>query len=97
MAAWYATGSRTANGDRMDASRMAAAHLTLPFGSVVHVENLTNGETVDVIINDRGPYTHGRVIDLTRAAAAEIGMIQQGVAPVRITLVGGEGDLPGCG
>jgi rare lipoprotein A len=89
-------GQVTASGARMDASRLAAAHRTLPFGTIVRVENLANGQTVDVVINDRGPFIQGRVIDLTRAAAERINMINAGVAPVRLTIVHGDAALPWC-
>lgn len=89
-------GQVTASGARMDATRLAAAHRTLPFGTIVRVENLANGQTVDVVINDRGPFIQGRVIDLTRAAAERINMINAGVVPVRLTIVHGNAALPGC-
>ena len=89
-------GQITASGARMDPNQLAAAHRTLPFGTIVRVENLANGETVEVVINDRGPFIQGRVIDLTRAAAERIDMINAGVVPVRLTVVRGEGILPGC-
>ena len=89
-------GQVTASGARMDPNRLAAAHRTLPFGTVVRVENLANGETVDVVINDRGPFIQGRIIDLTRAAAERIDMINAGVASVRLTILQGDAQLPGC-
>lgn len=97
QAAWYAMpGARTASGERMDPSRMTAAHRTLPFGTQVRVTNLGNGESVVVTINDRGPYGGGRIIDLSRGAAAQIGMVQSGVASVRLTVAAGAATLPGC-
>lgn len=96
LAAWYSMpGAHTANGERMDPRRMTAAHRTLPFGTEVRVTNLENGESVTVVINDRGPFGGGRIIDLSRGAAAEIDMIRSGVVPVRLTVVGGA-PLPGC-
>jgi rare lipoprotein A len=89
-------GQVTASGARMDPNRLAAAHRTLPFGTVVRVENLANGETVDVVINDRGPFIQGRIIDLTRAAAERIDMINAGVAPVRLSILQGDAQLPVC-
>jgi len=89
-------GTVTASGQRMDANRLAAAHRTLPFGTQVRVENLANGESVVVTINDRGPFISGRVIDLTRGAAQAIDMINAGVVPVRITVLGSGANLPGC-
>lgn len=67
---------------------LTAAHRTLRFGSVVDVLNLRNGRQVRVRINDRGPFTRGRIIDLSYAAARQIDMIRAGVVPVRIQLVG---------
>ena len=92
-ASWYSMGTKTASGERMNASALAAAHRSLPFGTKVRVENLSNGRSVVVRINDRGPFTGGRVIDLTRGAAEQIGMIRSGVARVKVTVVGGGGKL----
>ena len=80
-------GRRTANGERFDMNAMTAAHKTLPFGTRVRVTNPRNGRSVTVRINDRGPYIRGREIDLSRAAAAEIGMIRSGHARVRLDIV----------
>lgn len=84
-ASWYGEphhGRRTANGEVFDMNELTAAHKTLPFGTRVRVENLATGQAVVVRINDRGPFTPGRVIDLSRAAAERIGLIRTGVAPV---------------
>jgi rare lipoprotein A len=97
-ASWYKMGTRTASGEPMDANALAAAHRTLPFGTQVRVENLANHRTVVVRVNDRGPYAGGRVIDVTRGAAVKLGMIQSGVARVKITVVDGDVSLGGsCG
>ncbi len=80
----------------MNANALAAAHRTLPFGTHVRVDNLKNGRSVVVRINDRGPFVGGRVIDLTRGAAAAIGMIGTGTASVRLTVVDGSRHLQGC-
>ena len=92
-ASWYKMGHTTANGERMNPKALAAAHRSLPFGTKVRVENLNNGRSVVVRINDRGPFVGGRVIDLTQGAAEQIGMIKSGVAPVKVTVVGGNGRL----
>lgn len=76
-------GLRTASGERFDTAALTAAHPSLPFGSRVRVVNLANGRAVVVRINDRGPH-NGRAIDLSEAAAREIGMIASGTAEVRI-------------
>jgi rare lipoprotein A len=95
-ASWYKMGHTTANGERMNANALAAAHRTLPFGTQVRVENLKNHRSVVVRINDRGPYAGGRVIDVTRGAAVQLGMIQSGVVRVKVSVVGGRGNLSGC-
>lgn len=88
-ASWYALTSRTASGEMMDPSAMTAAHPSLPFGTKVLVENLTNGQSVVVRINDRGPFVGGRIIDVSKAAASSLGMIGSGVAKVRVAAIGG--------
>ncbi|WAP70157.1 septal ring lytic transglycosylase RlpA family protein [Jiella pelagia] len=80
-------GRRTANGERFNMNAMTAAHKSLPFGTKVRVTNRRNGKSVVVRINDRGPYAHGRVIDLSRGAASRIGMIHSGTAPVQIDIL----------
>jgi rare lipoprotein A len=83
-AAYYG-GGRTASGERSGPSQLTAAHRTLPFGTRVLVTNMGNGRSVVVRINDRGPYGRGRIIDVSIAAARELGMLTSGVA--RVTLV----------
>lgn len=95
-ASWYALTSQTASGERMNPNELTAAHRSLPFGTKVLVENLSNGRSVVVRINDRGPFIGGRVIDLSKAAAAQIGMIGSGTAKVRITKASG-GSLEALG
>jgi rare lipoprotein A len=85
VASWYGAqhhGRRTASGEVFDMNALTAAHKTLPFGTRVRVHNPASGQAVVVRINDRGPFTPGRVIDLSRAAADRIGLIRAGVAPV---------------
>jgi rare lipoprotein A len=85
QASWYGGkfhGRRTASGERFDMNALTAAHPKLPFGTRVRVRNPRNGREVVVRINDRGPFTGGRIIDLSRAAAEAIGLIQAGVGPV---------------
>ena len=84
-ASWYGPrfhGRRTASGERYDMHAFTAAHKTLPFGTVVRVRSMITGREVDVRITDRGPFSFGRVIDLSRAAAAELGMLGLGVKDV---------------
>ena len=90
VASWYGgifQGRLTANGEKYDTYAYTCAHKTLPFGTVLEVENLGNGRTVRVRVNDRGPFVDGRVIDLTYAAARELDMIRDGTAEVHITAV----------
>jgi rare lipoprotein A len=81
-------GRLTASGVRFDMNRLTAAHRSLPFGTRVRVTHLGNGRSVDVRINDRGPFIGGRIIDLSRGAAGAIGMHHQGVARVKVTVIG---------
>jgi len=78
-------GHATASGEHYDASKYTAAHRTLPFGTKVKVTNLSNGKSVIVRINDRGPFVSGRIIDLSKAAAKQIDMVGAGV--VKVTIV----------
>ena len=77
-ASWYALTSRTASGERMNPSKLTAAHKTLPFGTRLRVTNPRNGKSVVVRVNDRGPFVKGRVLDLSKAAASQIGLVQAG-------------------
>ncbi|HEX4299160.1 MAG TPA: septal ring lytic transglycosylase RlpA family protein [Devosia sp.] len=82
-ASWYSLpGQRTASGERMNPNAMTAAHKTLPLGTVVKVVNQRTGRSIQVTINDRGPYIRGRIIDLSPAAARQLGIIPQGVGAV---------------
>ena len=77
-------GKRTASGERFDSQSLTAAHRQLPFGTRVQVTNLDNDRKVIVRINDRGPHTRGRLIDVSRAAAQQLGMLRSGTARVRV-------------
>ncbi|AGI31393.1 TPA: septal ring lytic transglycosylase RlpA family protein [Mannheimia haemolytica] len=83
----YFNGRRTANGETFNNAKMTAAHRTLPFGTLIEVTNLRNGRSVVVRVNDRGPYAHARVLDLSSAAAKKIGMHHSGTARVKIAIV----------
>lgn len=90
-ASWYGPGfdgRRTASGVVFQASALTAAHRTLPFGTIVTVRDVDSGRTVDVTINDRGPYAGNRVLDLSHGAALELGMIDKGVARVAFSVKG---------
>ena len=89
-ASWYGReqqGQLTANGERFDMYARTAAHRTLHMGTHVRVVNLRNGRATVVRINDRGPYSRGRIIDVSYAAAKELGMIEAGVVPVRLEVL----------
>jgi rare lipoprotein A len=93
-ASWYGpgfNGKKTASGKRFDQNKLTAAHRSLPLDTVVKVTNLDNGKAVKVEINDRGPYSGKRVIDLSRAAARKLDMTDDGTARVRIEVA----ELPG--
>ena len=77
-ASWYALSSKTASGERMNPSAMTAAHRSLPFGTKVKVTNKDNGKSVVVRINDRGPFIKGRVIDVSKGAARQLGFVGAG-------------------
>jgi len=88
LASYYAHkfhGRKTASGERYDEKKLTAAHPLLPFNTMVNVVNLRNGKQVNVRINDRGPFVKGRIIDLSYAAAKELGMIRAGIVKVRIS------------
>lgn len=88
-ATWYGpeSGNRTANGERFRPDGISAAHTTLPLPSYVEVTALDTGRRIVVRVNDRGPFAGGRLIDLSRGAAEELGVKAQGVAPVRVRVV----------
>ncbi|MDR9419137.1 septal ring lytic transglycosylase RlpA family protein [Gracilimonas sp.] len=93
IASWYGPnfdGKLTATGEIYDMNGITAAHRTLPFESILLVENLENGKTVQVRINDRGPYAKDRIIDLSKGAAEKIDMIGPGTAPVKLYLLKGD-------
>ncbi len=90
IASWYGGkfhGRKTASGERYDMNKLTAAHKTLPFGTRVRVTNLDTGRKVVVRINDRGPFVRGRIIDLSRAAARKVDMIQAGTARVLVEVL----------
>jgi rare lipoprotein A len=90
VASWYGeqfSGRKTASGDRFDPKRLTAAHKTLPLGTRVRVTNPRTGASVVVKINDRGPYVGRREIDLSHAAAREVGILNRGVAPVLLEVL----------
>lgn len=93
IASWYGPnfhGKKTANGEIFDMNRVSAAHRTLPMPSIVRVTNLNNGRALVIRVNDRGPFAHGRIIDLSRRAAQLLGFERAGTAPVRVEILAEE-------
>jgi rare lipoprotein A len=87
LASFYREGTRTASGEKFDANELTAAHPTLPFGTKLRVTNVATGRSVTVRVNDRGPFVPGRAVDVSYAAAEELGMIGKGVAKVKLDVV----------
>jgi peptidoglycan lytic transglycosylase len=87
VASFYWQGSKTASGEKFDPKELTAAHPTLPFGTKLRVTNTHTGRSVMVRVNDRGPYVPGRVVDVSYSAAQELGMINRGVAKVKLDVV----------
>jgi rare lipoprotein A len=93
MASWYGpgfNGGKTSYGDRFDQEQMTAAHRTLPLPSIVRVTNLETGQSALVKVNDRGPFSHDRIIDLSRAAAKKLGILRKGTGRVRVQFLDAE-------
>ncbi len=86
-ASWYALHSKTASGERMNPLLLTAAHKKLSFGTKIRVSNTHNGKSVVVRVNDRGPFVRGRILDLSKGAAKEIGLIGSGVGNVCYSIV----------
>jgi len=87
LASFYTEDEWTASGERFNTRAMTAAHPTLPFGTRLRVTNVTNGRSVVVRINDRGPFVPGRVVDLSESAAESLGMVERGVIKVKLDVV----------
>jgi len=87
MASFYTDGTLTASGEKFNSRELTAAHPTLPFGTRLRVTNSATGKSVTVRVNDRGPYVAGRVVDVSRSAAEVLGMVDKGVANVRLDVV----------
>jgi rare lipoprotein A len=87
LASYYGHGTQTASGEKYNAGELTAAHPTLPFGTRVRVTDVATGRSVTVRVNDRGPFVGGRVIDVSHAAAQELGMVGRGVAKVKLDVV----------
>ena len=87
VASFYTEGQQTASGEKFNTHDLTAAHPTLPFGTRLRVTNVTTGQSVTVRVNDRGPYVPGRVVDVSQAAANALGMVDSGVAKVKLDVV----------
>jgi rare lipoprotein A len=87
IASFYTEGTKTASGEKFNTNELTAAHPTLPFGTKLRVTNTHTGRSVTVRVNDRGPYVPGRVVDVSYAAAESLGMVNRGVAPVKLDVV----------
>jgi rare lipoprotein A len=87
VASFYSDDQETASGEKFDKHELTAAHPTLPFGTRLRVTNVSTGRSVTVRVNDRGPYVHGRVVDVSYSAAEALGMVNKGVANVKLDVV----------
>lgn len=87
LASFYSEGARTANGEKFNPNELTAAHPTLPFGTKLRVTNTSNGQSVTVRVNDRGPFVQGRVVDVSYSAARALGMVGSGTAKVKLDVV----------
>ena len=90
VASWYGKshhGRRTASGEAFDMNKLTASHRWLPFGTRITVTNLANGRSATLVVNDRGPYAKGRILDVSRRAARDLGFLDAGVTRVRVTAV----------
>jgi rare lipoprotein A len=87
VASFYTEGTKTASGEKFNTHDLTAAHPTLPFGTKLRVTNVSSGQTVTVRVNDRGPYVHGRVVDVSHSAADALGMVGKGLANVKLEVV----------
>jgi rare lipoprotein A len=80
-------GSHTASGEKYKHNKLTAAHKSLPFGTKIKVTNLSNNQSVELVVNDRGPYVDGRIVDVSKSAAEKLGFINQGIAEVSIEVI----------
>ena len=87
IASFYKTGTLTASGEKFDTNELTAAHRTLPFGTRLRVTNVATGQSVTVRVNDRGPFIPGRIVDVSYSAASTLGMVDGGIAKVKLEVV----------
>lgn len=87
VASYYWQGQKTANGERFNPNAYTAAHKKHPFNSIIQVTNLKNGKTVTLRVNDRGPFIKGRIVDVSKRAAHDLGMIPYGIVKVKVVRI----------
>jgi len=87
VASFYSEGTKTASGEAFNPQELTAAHPSLPFGTRLRVTDVSTGRSVIVRVNDRGPFVHGRAVDVSYSAAASLGMIERGTAKVKLDVV----------
>jgi len=87
LASFYTEGTQTASGEKFDTHELTAAHRTLPFGTRLRVTNVATGRSVTVRVNDRGPFVPGRVVDVSGSAANELGIVESGIAKVKLDVL----------
>lgn len=84
---WYTSSKKTAQGKKLDSKKFSVAHRTLPFGTILKLTNVKNGNTIEAIVSDRGPYVKGRVLDVTRESAIALGFFHSGTAKLLIEVL----------
>jgi rare lipoprotein A len=87
VASWYSKGKRTADGNRFNPDGLSVAHRTLPFGTMLRLTNPENGNTIDAVVNDRGPFVRGKEIDVSRGGAKALGFFHSGTAKLLIEVL----------
>ena len=86
-ASWYQSGKKTASGERFDPNKYSVAHRTIPFGTMLRLTNVSNGSTLEVVVNDRGPFVRNKEIDVSRGAAQTLGFFHSGTAKLLIEVL----------
>lgn len=86
-ASWYQSGKKTASGERFDPNKYSVAHRTIPFGTMLRLTNVSNGNTLEVVVNDRGPFVRNKEIDVSRGAAQTLGFFHSGTAKLLIEVL----------
>lgn len=87
IASWYQNGKRTADGSHFNPDKLSVAHRTLPFGTVLRLTNVNNGNTIDAVVNDRGPFIKGKEVDVSRGGAKALGFFHSGTAKLLIQVL----------